>query len=812
MRKIVMATCALALGLAAFGAIVPEANYTTFDRAPLSDYRTEVRSTMSLDGEWELARQKEIPIKFKNDRDEPRTRYDYQPFDPATAPWKKIMLPQKMDPFGNIAHFRRTFELTSEQAAKAVVFKTEMIGGGYWLVVNGKEVARVPQPMGFEARHDLTDFVKAGTNEIWFKIQKGNSTRVWEDKLDGRVEEECLAYPMFLEFSDKVSIDDAWIITKVEPEKIWTAKVTVTNRTDKAVAVVLSGSVESEKLKVESGAVEIPAKGSKEIVLETKWPDAKLWTPATPELYYATFQLSTLNSQLPHRDSFRQRFGFREITCVGTQIRLNGKPFMMRRQTYGSGGVSTLDDLKRLRKNGYVGLRLFFPNKTERICRLADEYGFLITTCASVGCVSCVRSDIFWKIYEDVLAESVTRLRNHPSIICWGVSNEFGYVYGGDIHNKSGRGEAAIRKQQKAAKVVADMDPTRPWTACGEAELGWPYGARGPMPIISMHYPFSVGADWARYPSVGYWYADGGGGWQGMTRREKPACISEDLYHGLMDAHTPIAKIGGDEIWTVDGYAKAYHEMVRCFTEGHYTAGLAGWEPWCVYPTDPDNKMFELGPLHPDYLIALRGFEPNLFAGEPVTRKMTVFNQWFTPVKGKVVQENVLDGKVVSSSEDDVTIDAGGRFEKEITIPAPDVDAPTALEVRFKLIGAAGSRTSQSPQLLTERTYRYNIFPKVAELEIPKGTALLAVTNSPLCRFTFPKGVYTRASDAVKSGATRLVVDAPLSYVDGAQLNTFVENGGFILFARDDWSDTWRPGTTDALGSSVNSSAARKGG
>ncbi len=859
MKKLVMAGWALAMGAGVFAAIVPEAEYTTFDRAPIFDYLTDARATMSLDGEWELARQKEKAIKFKNDRDEPRQRWEELPFDPATSKWQKVTLPKAIDPFfGNIMHYRRTFDLTPEQAAKAVVIKSEMISGAYNLFVNGKEVAYVPQPFGFEMRHDLTGFVKGGTNEICFKMRKGNATRVWEDRLDGTVAGEGIIRPIFLEFSDKVSIEDVRIVTKVEPEKIWTAKVTIKNRTDAAATVEVGaeiedvatlggdassvGKKEGENPSPDAGmrrppkrCVTIPANGSKVVELSFPWKDAKLWSPASPELYYAKFEVfgrlgeATLpkgaadgrvgSPSRPVVDSYRQRFGFREITCVGTQIRLNGKPFMMRRQTYGANSALSVDELKRYRSMGYVGLRLFMPNNTERVCRLADEFGFLLTPCVTVGCVSWVRSDTFWKIYESILAEMVTRLGNHPSIVCWGVSNEFGYVYGGAINvaSRKKEAEAAIRKQQKAAKVVEEMDPTRPWTACGEAEMGWPAGAPGPMPIISMHYPFPAGADWARLPSAGYWYAEGGGGWQGMTRREKPACISEDLYHGLYDEFMPLSKVGGDTIFTPEGCAATIHEATRYFTEGHYAGGLAGWEPWAVSLGYLKNKLPEngRGPLHPDYLIAIKGFEPNLFAGKPETRPLYAYNQWFTPVKGKLVTEMVLkkkglfsDEKKLVSTEEDVFIDIGGRFEKDLTIPAPEVDEPTVLEVRMRLVGSArspqraglgaGGRLGEStlPETLAERTYRFNVFPKDIELAIPKGTALLAATNSPLCRFKFPKGVHTRAADAVKSGATRIVVDVPLTIPEGQALDAFVQKGGFVLLART-WPDTWLPTTLD---------------
>ncbi len=827
MKKRMMVVCALVMGAGAFAAIVPEAEYTTYAREPIMDWLVAPRTTMSLDGAWQIARQKTKAIKFKNAHNQDRTRYEPEPFDPATAKWTAINMPQKIDPYNTIVHLKREIDLTDEQVAKAVVLKSEMAGGSYHLFVNGAEAAYEKHPMGLEVRHDITKWVKSGKNEIYFRFIKGNHTRLWEDDLVGHVNEECLAYPVFLEFRDQVSIEDVFIVTKVEPEKVWSAKVTLTNRTDAAATVDVAAEIEGESAAgCRTPQVSVPANGSRVVELSFPWAEAKLWSPATPELYYAKFELfgrlgeATLpkrtadGTTLPKRtadgttlpkgtaegrvgspsrpvvDAYRQRFGFREVSTKGTRLCLNGKPFMMRRQSFGGNDAPKFETIKRLRQNGYVGMRLFFPNKTARACRLADEYGFLITLCPEVGCGAAWRSDKFWPVYENVLLEMVDRLKNHPAIICWAVSNEFGYTYGGDMAKPNSKyAEPTVRKQQKAAKLVEDADPTRPWTSCGEAELGYPHGGRGTSKIISLHYPYSSTQDWCRYPSVGYWFANGGGGWQGMTRREKPTCISEDLFHGMIDVHTGLSKVGGDLIWTEEGYAQALHDAVRAFTEGHYAAGLAGWEPWCVNLQDAGNRLplNGRGPLTPDYLIAIRGFYPNLFSGKAETRALYVYNQWFTPVKGKVVQENVVDGKIVSTIEDDVTIDAGGRFEKEITIPSPEVEEPATLLVKFRL--------EENGKVLAARSFRYNVFPKM-ELEILKGVALLASTNSPLRRFKFPKGAYLRAADAVKSGATRIVVDLPLIVQDGQALDAFVKKGGFVLMART-YPEAWLPTGVD---------------
>ncbi len=831
---------------------VREAVRVVTNRAPILDHILPPRTTKSLTGEWQIYRQKEHRSQEKVNEWKTVWKYRLEPVDWATAKWGKVELPTYFGPWPNVFHVKRVVELSPEEAAQAVVIKTEKIGKMYYLFVNGEEVAYEPHCMGLEMRHDITKWIRPGKNEIYFRVYQHEEQMFLADRMMGGVREVGLQYPIYLEFKPRVSIEDVFIMPKVTPEKVWTAKVTVTNRTDKAVEVEVAATIEealggdassvgkkegqipSPDAGMRRPPVEIPPNASTVVELSFPWKDARLWSPADPYLYDAKFELfgrlgepplpkgtadgvslpkgtadgRVASPRRPSLDAYRQRFGFREISIAGKRALFNGKPFMMRRLT---NVPWTREDFQRLRDRGYVGVRLFFPGDpgqeavpVERICRLADEFGFLITLVPQIGWGSAHRSDIFWPRYEKLLGEMVDRYKNHPSIVCWGVSNEFGYTYGGDIvANKDGRGARAVQNQQKAAKVVADLDPTRPWTACGEGELGFPKGAPGTSPIVSVHYPHPSTDEWCKYPRIGYWLHDGGRSWQGVDKNtKKPVVISEDLYHGMIDSHTGLSKVGGDLIYTIGGYARALHEAIRAFTAGYYAAGVAGWDPWAVNLHRPDNILTEegRGPLTPDYFIELYPFFANLSAGKPETRALYVYNQWFAPVKGTLVQENRLDGKVISRQEYDLTIDCGARFEKEITIPAPAVNKPTALEVRFRLVGSARSPQRAGlgadgrlgeptlPKTLAARTFRYNVFPKV-DLRVPQGVALVASTNSPLWRFDFPGGKHASVVDAVRSGAARLVVDKTLEMQDPI-LENFVQAGGFVLLMRD---DGWLP-------------------
>ncbi len=605
--------------------------------------------------------------------------------------------------------------------------------------------------------------------------------------------------------------------------------------------------------------VVVPPHGSATIEWTTKWPDAKLWDLEHPNLYFAdvkiyesgrlgeaTLPKGTANGRVgspsrpsalggdassvgkkegqnpspdagmrwPPIDAYRARFGFREISIKAHQFLVNGKPYIHRRTTHvfggdGDGYHPSEEEIKTalftLRKAGTVGMRIF-GSDWARWADVADRYGAFLTPVTPGGNGAGGKSELFWKVYADYQAKIARYFINSPSVFAWALGNEFGTIYGceGRSYEKKTTDHQALLGRKMEA-----IDPTRPWTYCGEVCIGYPVrGGIGPAPIRSFHYPIATCRDGITMPESGYWYDKGELSWQRISTKDKPLVISEDIYHGTMDMHRGMAKAGGDSIYTLDGYAKTLHYIIRSLCEGYYYSGLGGWETWITWQSRGDkNLLNRLGALMPHYLIATRENFPNLRGGEKAERNVYCYNQLFTPYDCELVREDWFDGKMVFTETRKFLLDQGMKHHEKIIIDAPKVKKPGTYEVRFKLLGGDASlrretkdgknsadadARSVAPQLLTERTYTYTVFPKKTEVDVKGETALLASAESVLRKMDFARGVYASVEEVLASGAKAIVVDKSLTEDEGRKLNDFALAGGKVLFIEADEA-SWTP-------------------
>lgn len=149
------------------------------------------------------------------------------------------------------------------------------------------------------------------------------------------------------------------------------------------------------------------------------------WSPARPKLYDVAFDLAG--------DTFRDRIGFRTLERVGTEIRLNGEPILLKgvcvhEDDLALGRVSTEADVRRrfadARDLGCNFLRLAHYPHHEHVARIADELGFLLWA----------EIPVYWAIdfgnpdtladAENQLAELIRRDQNRASVAVWGIGNE----------------------------------------------------------------------------------------------------------------------------------------------------------------------------------------------------------------------------------------------------------------------------------------------------------------------------------------------------------------------------------------------------
>ena len=184
-----------------------------------------------------------------------------------------------------------------------------------------------------------------------------------------------------------------------------------------------------------------------------------LWSAETPNLYRLTVALYDQGGKLLEVEACD--VGFREVTISNGQLKLNGKPLLIRgtnRHEHHPENGQVVDeatmrrDIELMKQHNFNAVRCsHYPNHPLWY-RLCDQYGLYVVDEANIethGMVPMSRlsDDPRWL---PAMSERVTRMvqrdRNHPSIIIWSLGNESGH---GASH------DALYR-------WVKTTDPTRP--------------------------------------------------------------------------------------------------------------------------------------------------------------------------------------------------------------------------------------------------------------------------------------------------------------------------------------------------------------
>ena len=742
---------------------------------PMVHHVVAPRTAVDLCGEWDYA-ETNRPVKTVGDKRVPGP-FAIDEKLLANLNWQKVEVPYVVR-WGvsdtSLSFFRRHFTLSAADAKRQVRLVFEQVGETAELFVNGRFVAKEILT-GLDWIVNVSDFVKPGDNLLEVRISYTVPFRKWADYVsiqNWATGMHCgIALPVHVEISDPVFIDEAFVTTKVFPKRQFRADVVVTNATVKAVASEVEVNVRDWDRPL-TAKVNVPPHGIATAVVERAWADVKLWSPATPHLYDLDIKVKAGAAA----DAYRVRFGFREIEFRQKQIAMNGTPFLDYRKGMGfncqnGDTMETFRDrLHALRKRGIVGLRTFLPNGFKRAAWICDEVGMLESPCLMAGGGAGGKSDHFFKVYHpSQIRRAIRQQRNSPSVICWGLGNEFGGHYGG-------RDPKTIEAEAALGALVEALDPTRPWTYYGECEVGVPLNkAGGPCPIRSVHYATAPSNSWTPVPHLGRWLVHDIWGWQGPWDRTKPLSCSEDLFHGLTDACVGMAKWSGDHYCSRGGFFGAWWQTLRWYAEGNTLGGLSAWEPWCTYPDIPLNPLFTLkGTPIPDYLLFIEEFEPNVFSGELFTRNLYACNRWFADIDAALSCELAVGSQSIAKWTEDAKL-KGGEFRKyAVAKTAPEVKRPTTMTLTMRLV------TSDGRELAKEER-AFFVFPKVGKVAAA-GVAHLAADESDYTDLVAPgRGVFTDVDKALASGAKRIFCDRPLTPADGDKLSRFVTEGGVVL-------------------------------
>jgi beta-glucuronidase len=168
--------------------------------------------------------------------------------------------------------------------------------------------------------------------------------------------------------------------------------------------------------------------------IQTRLPNAHLWSPKDPHLYHLTICLEE-NGEIV--DRYSQDIGIRTIEVQGSKLLLNGKPIFLKgfgrhEDFYASGrGLNMpliIKDNQLLRWIGANSYRTSHYPYSEEEMIIADRTGMLLID--ETPAVSLSFEDGEENIQARLiqakaqLEELIKRDKNHPSVIIWSIANE----------------------------------------------------------------------------------------------------------------------------------------------------------------------------------------------------------------------------------------------------------------------------------------------------------------------------------------------------------------------------------------------------
>jgi len=301
--------------------------------------------------------------------------------------------------------------------------------------------------------------------------------------------------------SGKNYINDIFIEGDIQKK---TARITldITNfdefdSQDKLTISILENGKTGEKVASKTANIDLhPGKNNWIGTIEI--PNAKLWSPDTPNLYQV--EVSLTDGDKPSH-VVGDRFGLREFTVKDHKFQLNDKDIYVKavflEGVYPVGIATPLDqelaakEIRLAKEAGFNMIRPWRRPPPPQWLDLADEMGVLVVGSPALECMDLpvTTPDLPNQVLSEI-SMTIRRDRNRASIVMWELFNEL---------------RRPVLKQMMAetAMMARDLDPSR---LILDESGGWAQGARVYLPYSRQYEWFN---DVHTYPGPGVtnqWY------------------------------------------------------------------------------------------------------------------------------------------------------------------------------------------------------------------------------------------------------------------------------------------------------------------
>lgn len=367
--------------------------------------------------------------------------------------WESVSLPHTahIEPlivnnqWQGICWYRKTFKIPKSYQGKKVFIEFEAAMNLTKVWLNGK-LLTTTQGGYLPVVVDITNFIIPGRENL-IAVRLDNT----DNPVTGPKPLKILDFNMYgglyrnawLIVKDPVHISHPILANKVagggvfvtfpkvsESESLVEVKTHVLNEDKKKKSVQLVHSVfygEKKVAEVKSETKLIDAGNNHEIVEQIKIEGAKLWSPASPNLYRLETSVFVDGKEVDHETT---RFGIREFELRGKDLLINGKKTFLRgvnrHQEYPFVGYALSDnaqyrDARKIKDAGFDYIRLSHYPQSPAFLDACDELGLVVLD-AILGWQYYSDSDLFREFCYRSASELIRRDRNHPCVLAWEVS------------------------------------------------------------------------------------------------------------------------------------------------------------------------------------------------------------------------------------------------------------------------------------------------------------------------------------------------------------------------------------------------------
>jgi len=355
-----------------------------------------------------------------------------------------------------VGSYRRTFEVPSDWDGKQVFVQFEGVDAACYVWVNGEKLG-YSQDSRTPAIFDVTKHLKPGENTLALEVYRHCDGSYLEDQDMFRL--SGIFRDVMLYATNKLHVRDVAMHAKLDnnyQHGQLSADVELVNYAPREARVNVHLTLYSESGETLGSVTKNDLRvGSEPVTLRTKSihiSDPAKWTAETPNLYRAVVHWTPARGRRGRNSQQRESretgeavsytVGFRTVEIDGGQLKVNGKPILVKGVNRHEHDPTTGHYVSRESMLEDVLLMKQLNINTVRTCHypdhpywysLCDKYGLYVIDEANIeshgmgyGRESLAKDPSWMGAHLDRIKNLYGRDKNHPSVIIWSLGNEAG--------------------------------------------------------------------------------------------------------------------------------------------------------------------------------------------------------------------------------------------------------------------------------------------------------------------------------------------------------------------------------------------------